>query len=172
MRTLFTCTLLLLVAQIGFAEDKKPETKKPNANFEKMSKLVGTWVSAEGENKDQVVSVIKLTAGGSTIHETTFPGQPMEMVSVYTTEGDDFKMTHYCLLGNQPQLKADPKAPANKITWLFEGGGNLDPAKDKHMHGATVTIIDNDHIEIDGIAWEGGKPALEMCGKMKLVRKK
>jgi hypothetical protein len=167
---------LLLVAVGASIGDDKPEAKKApaNAGLEKMKKLVGTWVTADEEGKptDQVVSVIKLTAGGSTIHETLFPGQDHEMVSIYTTDGPDLVMTHYCMLGNQPRMKADPKSPANKITFNFTGGGNLDPKKDKHMHGATLTIVDNDHIEVDGIGWEDGKPAKEMCGQMKLVRKK
>jgi hypothetical protein len=69
-------------------------------------------------------------------------------------------------------MEADPKSPANKITFNFAGGSNFDPKKDKHMHGATLTIVDNDHIEVDGIGWEDGKPAKEMCGQLKLVRKK
>ena len=81
-------------------------------------------------------------------------------------------MTHYCVLGNQPRMKADPKSPPNQIKWLFAGGTNLDPAKDTHMHEATITFIDADHIEIAGVAWEGGKPCENHCGTMKLVRKK
>ena len=69
-------------------------------------------------------------------------------------------------------LKADPTAPANQIRWKFAGGTNLDPAKDTHMHGATVTFVDDDHIEIAGEAWENGKPSPDHCGTMKLVRKK
>jgi len=49
----------------------------------------------------------------------------------------------------------------------------LDPAKDKHMHEATLTLVDDDHIELTGVAWEGGAPAKEKCcDGMKLVRKK
>lgn len=164
------CGLLLLLAQVSFAAEKSTS----NANLEKMKKLVGTWVAADENNKptDQVVSVIKLTAGGSAIHETLFPGTDMEMVSIYTADGDDLVMTHYCMLGNQPRMKANPKSPANKIEFTFAGGTNLDPQKDKHMHGATLTITDDDHIEINGEGWENGKPAHDMCGKMKLVRKK
>jgi hypothetical protein len=81
-------------------------------------------------------------------------------------------MTHYCVLGNQPRLKADPKSAANQIKWVFTGGTNLDPAKDAHMHSATVTFVDDDHIEIAGEAWENGKPAEGKCCGMKLVRKK
>jgi hypothetical protein len=80
-------------------------------------------------------------------------------------------MTHYCVLGNQPRMKADPKSPANQIRFEFAGGTNLDPAKDKHMHEGTITFLDDDHIEWAGCAWEGGKPC-EACTIMKLVRKK
>ncbi len=172
-RPLVMCGLiLLLAAQVCLAEEKAKPTTNPN--LEKMTKLVGTWVTADAEGKptDEVFSVIKLTAGGSAIHETIFPGQDHEMVSVYTADGADLVMTHYCMLGNQPRMKADPKSPANRIDFVFAGGSNLDPQKDKHMHGATLTIIDADHIEIVGEGWDGGKPAHDMCGKMKLVRKK
>lgn len=169
MRRFLICGLMLMAVPVVFGDEKAT-----NPGLEKMKKLVGTWVTADQDGKptDQVVSVIKLTAGGSTVHETLFPGQDHEMVSIYTTDGPDLVMTHYCVLGNQPRMKADPKSPANQLTFLFDGGSNFDPKKDKHMHGATLTIVDNNHIEVDGIGWEDGGPAKEMCGKMKLVRKK
>jgi len=177
IRRFLICSLLLIAVQASFGDEKhehKAAKASTNPNLEKMTKLVGTWVAADEDGKptDQVVSVIKLTAGGSAVHETLFPGQDMEMVSIYTADGSDLVMTHYCMLGNQPRMKADPKSPANKIHFLFAGGSNLDPKKDKHMHEATLTIVDADHIELDGIGWEDGAPAKEMCGKMKLVRKK
>jgi hypothetical protein len=60
----------------------------------------------------------------------------------------------------------------NKLIFEFVGGGNLDPKKDKHMHSAVLTFVDDDHFEVDGIGWENGKPSSEMCDGMKLVRKK
>jgi hypothetical protein len=82
-------------------------------------------------------------------------------------------MTHYCVLGNQPRMKADPKSPANQIAFKFAGGTNLDVKKDKHMHESTLTLVDDDHIEIAAVAWDGGGPAKEQCCTgMKLVRKK
>lgn len=176
-RRFLICGLLLVAVQASLGEEKgQAKLPKPpsNPNLEKMTKLVGTWVAADEEGKptDQVVSIIKLTAGGSAIHETLFPGQDHEMVSIYTADGSDLVMTHYCMLGNQPRMKADPKSPANTIKFVFAGGSNLDVKKDKHMHGATLTIVDADHIELEGEGWENGKPADEMCGKMKLIRKK
>ncbi|MEK6261982.1 MAG: hypothetical protein AABP62_25570 [Planctomycetota bacterium] len=177
MRRLLMCGLLLALQVTAYGEDKK-EVKLPaaptNSGLEKMKKLVGTWVAADDDGKptDQVVSQIKLTAGGSAIHETLFPGEPHEMVSIYTVDGPDLVMTHYCMLGNQPRMKADAKSPANQILFKFAGGSNLDPKKDKHMHEATLTIVDGDHIEIAGVGWEDGAPAKEMCNTMKLIRKK
>ena len=77
------------------------------------------------------------------------------MVSIYTVDGPDLFMTHYCVLGNQPRMKADPKSPENQIVFKFNGG-NLDPTKDKHMHEATLTFVDDDHIEVKGTGWENG----------------
>jgi hypothetical protein len=151
-----------------------PAKAATHPGLERLKKLAGTWVEADKDGKptDKVVSVVKVTAGGSTVQETIFPGTPMEMVSVYHLDGSDLVMTHYCVLGNQPRMKADPKAPANQLKWVFAGGTNLNPAKDAHMHGATVTFVDDDHIEIAGEAWEDGKPSDKHCGCMKLVRKK
>lgn len=177
MRSLLVCPVLLLALQlVAYSDDKTVKLPPPptNAALEKMKKLAGTWVAADKEGKatDQVVSVIKLTAGGSVVHETIFPGQPHEMVSIYTVDGPDLIMTHYCVLGNQPRMKADPKSPANQIRFEFVGGTNLDPKKDKHMHAATLTLVDDNHIELAGEGWEGGAPVKDMCCGMKLVRKK
>ena len=43
---------------------------------------------------------------------------------------------------------------------------------DKHMNSAILTIVDADHYEVEGIGWENGAPAKEMCNGMKLVRKR
>ena len=177
-RRFLACGLLLIALQVTTYGDDKTVKLPPaptNAGLEKMKKLAGTWVAADKDGKptDQIVSIIKVTAGGSAVHETLYPGQPHEMISVYTAEGPDLVLTHYCVLGNQPRMKADPKSPANQICFKFAGGTNLDPKKDKHMHEATLTLIDHDHIELTGVAWENGAPLKEKCcDGMKLIRKK
>lgn len=166
--------LVALTVTAGAGEKAAAKAAPTHPQLEKLKKLAGTWVMAgkDGKATSQVVSVVKVTAGGSAVIETLFPGQPMEMVSVYHLDGKDLVMTHYCVLGNQPRMKADPKSAANQIRWIFTGGTNFDPAKDKHMHDATVTFVDDDHITVSGNAWENGKPCPGGCGDMKLVRKK
>ncbi len=170
--------LMVLVLGAGALGGDAPAPGKAqvaaHAGLERLKKLAGTWVAADQDGKptDQVVSVIKVTAAGSAVQETLFPGQPHEMVSIYHRDGADLVMTHYCALGNQPRMKADPNSPPNQIRFQFAGGTNLDPAKDMHMHEGTLTFVDDDHIEFSGVAWAGGKPAQDHCPTMKLVRKK
>ncbi|MBO0699630.1 MAG: hypothetical protein J2P46_14640 [Zavarzinella sp.] len=173
-RRMLACGLMVLGLAVGARGGDTPAKAVPtHPGLERLKKLAGTWVEADKDGKptDKVVSVVKVTAGGSAVQETLFPGQPMEMVSVYHLDQGELVMTHYCVLGNQPRMKADPKSPPNQIKWVFTGGTNLDPTKDAHMHGGTLTIIDDDHIEFAGEAWEGGKPSPDHCGCMKLVRK-
>jgi hypothetical protein len=170
-------TFLLALSRASYGDPRpgaRPPAPPTNAGLERMKKLAGTWVAADkdGRPTDQVMSVIKVTAGGSAVHETLFPGQPHEMVSVYTAEGPDLVMTHYCVLGNQPRMKADPNSPPDRIVFRFAGGANLNPAKDKHMHEATLTLVGEDRIEVSGTGWENGAPAKDMCCGLKLVRKK
>jgi hypothetical protein len=181
IRNAITCCVAVLLAGFaisGFAisgEDQAAaKTTKSNAQFERLKKLVGNWVVADKDGKptDQVQSVFRLTGGGSALHETIFPGQAMEMVSVYHMDGDELMMTHYCALGNQPKMKADPKSKENTIHFAFAGGSNFDPAKDLHMHESTLTFINDDTLEMSGVAWDKGQPAKDHCGIMKLVRKK
>src|SRR4029079_10646896 len=119
LRQLLAGGLVAALSLAAYGEEKHNHAAAApaNANFDKVKSLAGTWVAADKDGKptDQVVSVINLTAGGTAIQETIFPGQAMEMVSVYTVDGPDFVMTHYCMLGNQPRMKADPKSAANQV---------------------------------------------------------
>jgi hypothetical protein len=107
-------------------------------------------VDKDGNPTDQVVSIIKVTAGSSVVHEILFPGQPHEMISIYTADGPDLILTHYCVLGNQPRMKAELNSQPNQIVCRFLGGSNLNPAKDRHMHEATLPIVSDDRIEVKG----------------------
>src|SRR4051794_32279102 len=174
-RRMLTCGLMILGLAAGaHGGDAPAKATSAHPGLERLKKLAGTWVEADKDGKptDKVVSVVKVTAGGSAVHETLFPGTPMEMISVYHRDGADLVMTHFCMLGNQPRMKADPKSATNKIRFVFAGGTNIDPAKDKHMHEGTLTFVDDDHIEYSGVCYEDGKPAKGPGCGFKLVRKK
>lgn len=167
-----------MVLVLGFAVvagEKETFKEAPKApGFEKLKKLLGEWYAADdkGQPTDKLVTVFKLTAAGSAIQETIFPGEPMEMISMYHSDGADVILTHYCAIGNQPKLKLDPKSTDKELKFIFIGGTNLDPKKDMHMHDGSYTFTDDDHITSSWCGFSNGKPNEDQCMAMKLVRKK
>src|SRR6267143_4219007 len=102
------------------------------AAFERFKALAGDWVAAEdGEmaRKGDLVARYAVTAGGSAVVETIFPGQAHEMVTVYYADGPDLVLTHYCMEGNQPRMRAkQPSGP--RFDFAYDGGTNIDPQRD------------------------------------------
>jgi hypothetical protein len=133
---------------------------KGSPAFERMKTLVGNW-SANSPEMGRMNTEFRLIAGDSVIEERFAEGTPMEMLSVYHDLDGKLTMTHYCMLRNQPRMKL-VKSTADSLTFDLAPTPGLNPSKDKHMHGATYTFIDNDHFKLEGVAWENGKPS--PCG--------
>jgi hypothetical protein len=130
-----------------------------SAEFERMKGLVGAWEgrSDMGKEGEKVRVEYRLTAGGSALVETLFPGGAEEMVSVYHDRKGKLAMTHYCMLHNQPRMTLS-KADAHKIEMVFARRGNdIDPAREKHMHSVVITFTDKDHIIQKWTMYEKGK---------------
>jgi len=160
MRTRAAVSLLALAtfAVAAPAEDKKPAPA--GDRFEQFKQLAGEWVgTATGHGPDQkdVHVQFKVTAGGSAVVETEFPGTDKEMVTVITPDGADLALTHYCMLGNQPHMKADGKGDAGKVAFKFVGVGNANADKDMFMHDVTYTFVDKDTLKAEWTHCHEGK---------------
>ncbi len=142
--------------------DKKEDGKETakNERFEQFKQLAGEWVGKPQGKDDMEIRVIyKVTAGGSAVAETLFPGTDHEMVTVIHRDGDDLLLTHYCHLGNQPQMKAPGKRDGNSVAFKFVRATNLKSDKDPHMHDATYTFVDNDTFRTEWTLYQDGKSA-------------
>lgn len=144
-------------AALSTASAAAPSGVDAKTAFAKMKSLSGEWTGPKmmGHRMNQKYRV---TAGGSAVMETCFPGTSMEMVSVYYLKGDDLVMTHYCMLGNQPRMKFnEKKSTADTYVFDFAGGDNLNSTKG-HMHSATLHFVSKNKIEMTGTGKEKGKP--------------
>ncbi len=126
-----------------------------SAAFEKMKTLTGKW-SAESPEMGKMKTEFRVIAGGSVVEERFAGGTPMEMLSTYHDVEGKLMMTHYCMLRNQPRMKLTQSTP-DSLTFDLAPTPGLNPAKDKHMHGATYTFIDANHFKLEGVSWENGK---------------
>src|SRR5262249_49409618 len=126
--------------------DDKESGKEPATAFDRFKQLAGEWVGKgmHGDESHEVRIVYKVTSGGSAVVETIDPGGDHEMVTVIHPDGDALLLTHYCMLGNQPHLKAQPKGNDSKVAFDFVKATNIKSDKDMHMHDATYTFVDKD----------------------------
>ena len=138
--------------------------------FETLKGLEGTWVgtatpqgmeeeAAAEEVQGELKHVIQVSANGTVVMETMRPGTDHEMINMYTIDGDDLLLTHYCAGGNQPRMKLDlANATATELSFEFAGGSNLDPETDPHIHAARL-VIDGNKMESNWMGYQGGEHA-------------
>ena len=131
---------------------------KGSEPFESMKDLAGKWEGqlVSGEKKQQVQVEYKVSSNGSTIVETSFPGTKHEMITVYHDKGGKLSMTHYCAFGNQPQMDL-VKAEGQDIEFAFSKSSDIDVDKEGHMHGLTLTRVDQDHLTQNWTMYKDGK---------------
>src|SRR6187551_3709607 len=78
--TAFSAVALCALVSVALADDEKGEA---TTAFGKLKQLDGTWTGAVGKPDGDAAKVIyKVTAGGSVVMETLFPGTDHEMISM------------------------------------------------------------------------------------------
>jgi hypothetical protein len=173
MKSATVCSMFAF-ALVSLAVSARAEEKASSVNaqrFAALKGLAGDWVALgkDGKPTDTIVSSIRVTAGGNTIQETLFPGTDHEMVTMYHLDGEDLILTHYCMLGNQPRMRADPGGDVNKIAFKFIGGTNLKSNDEHHMHQATLTLDGKDRFKAEWTSCKEGKACHQVS--FDLVRK-
>src|SRR5262249_18003832 len=129
---------LALAATLGAcASASVTHAKSPEADaaFARIVALQGDWANADAPDGagGPVAANYRVTSGGSAVIETLFPGQPQEMVTVYYEDGGKVALTHYCMLANQPHMRA-AGLQGNVLAFEYTGGDGIDVAHDMHMH--------------------------------------
>jgi hypothetical protein len=141
--------------------------RKANPQFDQLKKLEGVW---ESSDKDHPATITyKLGSGGTILTELITMGNHMDMLTVYHPDGEGLSLTHYCMLGNQPHMKAEKGGKTDSLKFVCAGGSNMTCATDKHMHSLVITFIDADHVKEEWALYDGGKE--QTVHTFNLVRK-
>jgi len=150
-----TAGFLLASAATSFAqENPKPKT---NPGFEQLKSLAGTWKGVTADGKSVHVEY-QLVSDGTALLERLHPMGDMEMVTLYSADGPRVAMTHYCDMGNQPQMRTEAlSGPTQKFTFDFVRATNLESPAAGHMGKLVVTMQDHDHFSQEWSFFENGK---------------
>ncbi len=159
----FALGLLGLIASLTIgASENAPATEScvfdDRKAFGLLKSLAGEWEGTA--NEARIAVTYRVTAGGSVLMETLFAGTDHEMVSMYHLDGDDLVLTHYCAMGNQPRMRFDTSVSTpRQLKFAFDGGTNVVPDKDTHVHSGQINRISDDRLESEWTVFTGGKAA-------------
>lgn len=146
--------LFATTAVISAQDLPKPKT---NPGFEQLKSLAGEW---EGVNADAKPAHVEyqVVSNGSALMERLHPMGDMEMVTMYSSDGQRVAVTHYCDIGNQPQMRTEPlPGPTQKFTFNFVRATNLENPGAGHMGKLVVALKDRDHFTQEWSFIENGK---------------
>ena len=158
LTALVTIAACLASMTVALAQEAKKESSA-GTGLAQFTQLAGEWVGTgmHGDQKHDAKVTYKVTSGGTAVVETIDPGGDHEMVTVIHPDGDSLLLTHYCMIGNQPQMRARPKAGENKVAFEFVKATNMKSDKDMHMHSVTFTFVDKDTLKTEWTTFSEGK---------------
>lgn len=121
------------------------------ALLEQVKGLKGEWESLNEQGQPEGTIRYEVTSAGHVVREVMFPGTAHEMTNMYHMDGDTLVMTHYCAMGNQPQMRAKSGTlPANgkpgEIAMKFDHVTNRASPKQAVMGNMTLVFVDANNV--------------------------
>jgi len=139
----------LLTASSGPSVAASSDATPAARAFERFKDLAGDW---EGTNqKGQRVTVsYEVVASGSTVLERFV--EPSDktrsaMITMYHLDGGRLLLTHYCMVGNQPRMRAESVSPSgDEVRFELVDATNLTSPDAGHMHRAVFEFRGKDRL--------------------------
>jgi len=168
-RTYFLVWVLAVLALGIYAVDNVVAGSEapPNAAFERLKGLAGTWESKTPEGK-LATETVQLMSADSAIMVTADAGDRENMVTMFTPDGDGVIATHYCSTKSQPRYVLVPSKDTNALAFQLKDATNLASPETGHMHGLVIRIKDAGHHTEEWTWRENGK---ETVHSMEFTRK-
>ncbi len=157
MRSIYLFGFLTLALQLSACASKS-QMVASSKDFDRIKALSGTWKGkSEMNGKPENVTVTyKVTSAGSAVVETLMPGKPHEMVSIYHANKGRIAMTHYCAIGNQPEM-ALIKTDDSALYFEMIKPVGISSMNEKHMHSVTLKLIDKNTLQQEWTHFEDGE---------------
>ena len=123
----------------------------PAVTIDVLKARAGKWylVDENGAPTNELVSEMRITAGGNAVLELLFPGTPNEMITVYYQDGNTLMLTHYCVANAHPQMICNSASTPERLVFDCNGGANILDANTGHMHSAVIEMGDADHMKTE-----------------------
>ncbi len=152
-----SAVFLLSLAALAWIATPSWAQSKAAPGFEKLKSLAGVW-EGKGPEAESFEVTYQLISGGTSLMEMIMPGTEKSMVTVYHLDGEQLMMTHYCMVNNQPRMRAQvPAGEVKKLSFSFVDATNMAKPTDMHMHSMSFSFQDKDHFTQEWSMTKDGK---------------
>jgi hypothetical protein len=142
--------LLLVSAAIHAKPPANTQELQANAAFARLKTLAGDWESVGPNGEHSYLNYQVISAGTAVMERFTsdaLPHKSGSMITLYYIDEGQLVLTHYCIAGNQPHLRATRyDEQSGELDFDFIDGGNIVSGEEGHMHSARMRFIDEDHL--------------------------
>lgn len=160
MTVLAAVAISALVVQTAPAADPPataPLTPQQKA-FDRFKALAGKWQgkSTRGWAEAGTYQVI---AGGTCVLHTSFDAHPNQtMATLFHMDGEHLMLTHYCVAGNQPRMRAtEISGDGRTIVFTFLDSTNLPSRNAGHMDKAVFKFESDDRFTTQWTWYQNGE---------------
>ncbi|MGD2115089.1 MAG: hypothetical protein PVG07_08550 [Acidobacteriota bacterium] len=148
------CALLALTTAPALAGQSAAKTPAAEA-FDDLKSLAGHWQGTSQKGKRVTIDYEVVADGSAVVERFGFVDDESGkgsteteddvMLTVYHLDGEELMLTHYCMTGNQPTMRAEALG-GDEVRFELSGVTNLATPEAGHMHRAVVRFQGPDRL--------------------------
>lgn len=150
-----------------------PKDAAPSARaFENFKNLVGQWQGTNQKGQKVEASYELVAAGSAVLERYIEPNDKTRspMITLYHLDGDRLMLTHYCMAGNQPRMRAESFGESgDEVRFELVDATNLATPDAGHMHRALFEFKAKDRLVTRWTWHEKGKDVFTETQELKRV---
>ena len=134
LKAFLVCSILVSPTWLAAEADEGAAS-----SLKQLSSLIGAWEGKFADGRPHSVSY-RMTAGGTVLVETWTLGPGRESLTLYHMDGETLVADHYCPQGNQARLQLTKDTGADKLSFAFRDGTNLQVKGKAHQHAFWIKL--------------------------------
>ncbi len=149
----------LALADTPATRPAKPDDKT-RAAYENFKSLAGKWEGKSTKGWTELLDISIMAKGSCVLETSKFAHGPDDdgMATMYHLDGPNLLLTHYCMAGNQPRLRATEISDDGKrVLFEFQDATNLASRDVGHMDKVVVQFIDDTQFRSQWTFYAKGK---------------
>jgi len=174
MKSRIIVAILVLMLWAGAVKATEPLSPAgAAAAFARLRTLAGEWETKSPDGNRAHLRYQVVSRGSAVMEQFVDDrmGEANAMVTLYYLDGGRLLLTHYCMAGNQPRMRAEVfDGSTGELRFGFLDATGLASPEAGHMHSARLRFVDADHFITEWEFVEGGKSKFTESAQYTRVR--